>query len=187
MTISLQVPPEATSATFSRAMAALSAHPNQRVQDRNYRYLPPFRKLVLARDPAERAEISAARPVGWQFFIWDSLGKAVLDVSDKIPDTFSSVRRGAFAERYEEVLESVDADCGMSDNDYRAEVLEVPQLGTCALVVRDGAGAWFYPVLLNGKTTYTRSLSEEEFFATVPRLPQGPRHDDGDEPGSPTI
>lgn len=168
-------------------MAALSAHPNQRVQDRNYRYLPPFRKLVLARDPAERAEISAARPVGWQFFIWDSLGKAVLDVSDKIPDTFSSVRRGAFAERYEEVLESVDADCGMSDNDYRAEVLEVPQLGTCALVVRDGAGAWFYPVLLNGKTTYTRSLSEEEFFATVPRLPQGPRHDDGDEPGSPTI
>ncbi|MGO8311208.1 hypothetical protein [Rhizobium ruizarguesonis] len=187
MTISLQVPSEATSETFSRAMEALGAHPDQPRNQRAFRYLPPFRKLVLSRIAAQGAELAAAAPVGWQYFISDSLGAAVIDLSDKILDTFSSVRRGAFAERYENVLKSIEADRGAAAANYRAEVLEMPQIGTCAVMARESYDVWFYPVCLNGKISELSFLSEHAFFASVPKPQRSPDNESGNEPSGPVI
>ncbi|RFB95076.1 hypothetical protein B5K11_08850 [Rhizobium leguminosarum bv. trifolii] len=187
MTISLQVPSEATSETFSRAMEALGAHPDQPRNRRAFRYLPPFRKLVLSRTAAQRADLAAATPVGWQYLISDPLGNAVIDLSDKILDTFSSVRRGPFAERYQDVLKSIEADRGAAAEDYRAEVLEMPQIGTCALMARETYDVWFYPVCLNGRISELSFLSEHEFFATVPKPQRLPDNESGNDPAGPVI
>ncbi len=163
MTVMLEVPSTETLKTFDKAMIALSGQQGDR-QDRTFGHLPPFRRSVVSRIAAAEADLSAAKQVGWQYLVNDSLGLAVVDISDQLTTTFSSVRRGQFAKRYESILGFIDADCENTEEIFLPSVLEVPQLGACAILVHSTKRIYAYPVILSGDFTPVRRTEVSEFF-----------------------
>jgi len=164
MTVLLESPSAQTIETFDRAMIALGGQPGRRLNDRNFGHLPPFRRSVVSRQAAAEGNAFAAKQVGWQYLVKDSLGLAVVDVSDKITTTFSSVRRGPFANKYEAVLRRIDADRGNAEEIFVPTILEVPQVGSCAVLVRGAQNTFAYPVILSGEFAPIECIDLAEFF-----------------------
>ncbi|WFU10354.1 hypothetical protein QA646_05710 [Rhizobium sp. CB3090] len=182
MTFRLSIPSMVATATFERAMSALGSHPYQDPQNREYGHLPPLRRFIMSRRTAIDADLSQAQSVGWQYLIMDSLGLAVVDTSDDFNKTFTSVRRGAFASAYKAVLNQIDADCGTSAEEFDAGMLEIPQLRTCAMLVRSIHKTFIYPVLLFGKLTPIRRFTQDSFFELIAPVQPGNIREDSNTP-----
>jgi hypothetical protein len=175
MTISLQTPPSSTQATFKRAMAAIANHPERGSGNDRYNFLQPLRLYVLKGGDARSADMEKVSAVGWQYLISDAEGFAVVDLSDDISETFSSLRRGVFAARYEATLRLVDDLDSGEDGLGVLGALEIPQYGTTALTVEKSGDLTVYPISLRGILQPPSRMNKEAFFEALLKSTPPPR------------
>lgn len=145
-------------------MSSLASHPEHVHGDGRYQFLPPLRRYLLKGSDARASRIGAVRAVGWQYLISDHGGFAVVDLSDDIPETYGSVRRGPFADRYEENLRRIADLETTEETPSKLSALEVPQYGTSAFVLDSNEGLIFFIVSLHGILQSSRETDRSTFF-----------------------
>jgi hypothetical protein len=148
-------------------MHSLASHPEYVHQEGLYQYLPPLERYLLTGSDARTSNLEAAKIVGWQYLISDDSGLAVVDLSDDIPETYSSVRRGPFANRYQEILRlisSIELENGETE---KLHALEVPQYATSALALRSTNRMRLFPISLRGTLQPAREMAPSSFFSEL--------------------